>query len=119
MNIASFTIILLIILIHIYIAYLEMIAWTTRGPKVFRKFPPQMFQVTKAMAGNQGLYNLFLAGGLTWSLLIQDNIWAIYIAIFFLCCVTVAGIYGAVTVQSSILYIQSIPAILGLIALHL
>ena len=54
----------LVAFIHIYILWLEMFAWNTRGPKVFRSFAKELFPQTKAMAANQGLYNGFLAAGL-------------------------------------------------------
>ncbi|MBD2705021.1 DUF1304 domain-containing protein [Spirosoma sp. BT702] len=101
---------------HIYILWLEMFAWTTRGRKTFRSFPPDLFEPTKSLAANQGLYNGFLAAGLIWSLLIQDVLWAQYVAYFFLGCVIVAGIFGALTAQKSIFYVQALPAILALIA---
>ena len=50
--------------LHAYFLYLEMFAWTTRGPKVFRNFPKDLFEPTKSMAANQGLYNGFLVAGL-------------------------------------------------------
>lgn len=104
---------------HCYILWLEMFVWTTRGPKVFRGLPKDLFVPTKALAANQGLYNGFLAAGLFWSLLIQDHAWSIYVAIFFLSCVTIAGIYGGMTAGKRIFYVQAVPAILALIAVHL
>ena len=100
---------------HLYILWFEMFAWTTRGPKVFRHFPKDLFEPTKSLAANQGLYNGFLSAGLIWSLLIQDPIWAEYVATFFLGCVAVAGIYGAITATKKIFYIQALPALLGLL----
>lgn len=105
--------------IHLYILWLEMFVWTTRGRKVFKTIAPDMFEKTKVMAANQGLYNGFLAFGLIWSLLISDTIWSRNVAIFFLSCVLIAGIYGAITVSKRILYVQSIPAILGLMTLFI
>ncbi len=100
---------------HLYILWLEMFAWTTRGPKVFRSFPKDLFEKTKSLAANQGLYNGFLSAGLIWSLLIQDPIWSINVACFFLGCVIVAGIYGALTAQKTIFYVQAVPAIIALV----
>ena len=110
-------IIALVALFHIYILYFEMFAWETRGPKVFRQFPRELFPKTKAMAANQGLYNGFLAAGLIWSLLIQNPEWQKNVGLFFLGCVAVAGIYGALTASKKILYVQGIPAIVGILAL--
>lgn len=105
--------------IHLYILWLEMFVWTTRGRKVFKTIPPDQFEKTKVMAANQGLYNGFLAFGLIWSLCISDDVWSKNVAIFFFSCVLIAGIYGAVTVSKRIFYVQGIPAILGLLSLAL
>ena len=105
----------LIILLHTYFLYLEMFAWITRGPKVFKSFAKESFETTKVMAGNQGLYNGFLAAGLIWSLLIQDAVWANKVSMFFLICVLAAGIYGAITVTPKIFFIQALPALAALI----
>jgi len=96
---------------------MEMFAWTTVGKRTFKIMPPDMFEKTKIMAANQGLYNGFLAAGLVWGLCIQDNIWSQNVSMFFLSCVLVAGIYGWYSISIRIFYIQSIPALLGLLAL--
>jgi len=99
---------------HIYILWLEMFAWTTRGRKTFKSLSPDLFEPTKALAANQGLYNGFLAAGLIWSLMIDDSAWRINVAVFFLGCVIVAGVFGALTAQKSIFFVQALPAILAL-----
>jgi len=119
MQLAAQIIIGIIALIHIYILRLEMFAWTTKAPKVFKTIPKELFAPTKTLAANQGLYNGFLAAGLIWSLCIENEQWKFYVAIFFLCCVITAGIYGAATASKKILYVQSIPALVALILLHL
>lgn len=119
MHIAAKIVIALIALIHLYIMWLEMLGWMTKARKVFRKFPPELFAATKPMAANQGLYNGFLAAGLIWSLLICCNAeWSVNVATFFLGCVLVAGLYGAYSVQKSILYVQAVPAAIGLLLVH-
>lgn len=118
MGIYSQIVVVLVALIHLYILWLEMFGWMTRARKVFRKFSPELFAATKPMAANQGLYNGFLAAGLIWSLLIADPNWAINVAMFFLSCVLIAGIYGAATVQRTILFVQAVPAFLGLLLLN-
>lgn len=105
--------------LHLYFLYLEMFAWTTRAPKVFRGFSPDFFEKTKALAANQGIYNGFLAAGLIWGFFINDHAWNIYVWIFFLSCVLVASIVGAITVDKKIFFIQGIPALIGLILVHL
>ena len=119
MLIAAKIIIALVAIIHLYILVMEMFLWTSRGPKVFKSISPDMFEPTKTMAANQGLYNGFLAAGLIWSLLISDPIWQQNVAVFFLACVLVAGLYGAVTVERKILFVQVVPALLGLAAVFL
>ena len=71
------------------------------------------------LAANQGLYNGFLAAGLIWGLLQPNAGFAFQIKVFFLVCVIVAGIYGAVSVSRKILLVQAVPAALALIALWL
>ena len=105
----------LVAVLHLYFLYLEMFAWTTKGPKVFRNFPKELFKPTKSMAANQGLYNGFLAAGLVWSLLVSDPQWSKNIAFFFLGCVLVAGLYGALSVSKKIFFIQGMPALIGIL----
>ncbi len=99
---------------HLYILWLEMFAWTTRGKKTFKSLPEDLFEKTKALAANQGLYNGFLSAGLIWSLLITNVTWSFYVACYFLGCVIVAGIYGAFTAQKSIFYVQALPALVAM-----
>jgi putative membrane protein len=117
MHLISQIVIVLIAVLHIYILWLEMFAWTTRAKKVFKTIPEEQFEKTKTMAANQGLYNGFLAAGLLWSLYITDADWSKNVAVFFLICVLVAGLYGAATVSKRIFYVQAIPAIVGLLSL--
>lgn len=115
MEISGKILIGLVAAIHLYIMWFEMFAWESRGPKVFRDFSKDLFGKTKAMAANQGLYNGFLAAGLIWSLMINDENWSDNIALFFLICVAIAGIYGAATAEKKILFVQTIPAALAII----
>lgn len=105
----------IIALLHLYILWFEMFAWETRGRKVFKSFPKELFGQTKAMAANQGLYNGFLAAGLIWSLLISDQTWMLNVALFFLGCIAIAGIYGAVSVSKRIFYVQTIPSVIAIV----
>ncbi|PUZ25738.1 DUF1304 domain-containing protein [Chitinophaga parva] len=100
---------------HLYIMWIEMFAWTTAGRKAFRSFPAHLFEPTKGLAANQGLYNGFLAAGLIWSLCIGDLHWRTQVATFFLSCVGIAGLFGAVTAARRIFYVQALPAIIALI----
>ena len=92
-----------------------MFLWTTpRGRKAFN-ITEQFANDTKVLAANQGLYNGFLAAGLIWALLAPPTM-ATPLAIFFLGCVVVAGIYGGLTANKRILFIQALPALVALIA---
>jgi putative membrane protein len=109
----------LVALEHLYILYMEMFAWETLGKKTFKTLPENLFKPTKSLAANQGLYNGFLSAGLIWSLLIADPRWMTNVAVFFLSCVIVAGIYGAATASRRIFFVQAIPALVALIVLLL
>lgn len=113
------TLIGLIAALHLYIAWFEIFAWETRGPAAFATLPAELFAPTTAMAANQGLYNAFLAAGLLWSLFVSDPVWQKRIATFFLGCVAVAGIFGAVTVSPRIAFVQTVPALLAMVFLWL
>jgi len=119
MNILSQLIVGFIALLHLYFLWLEMFAWTTSGRKVFKNISEDQFEKTKVMAANQGLYKGFLAAGLIWSLFITDLDWSKNIAVFFLSCVLIAGIYGAMTASKRIFFVQAVPAILGLLSFML
>ncbi len=116
---AAAVVIALIAALHLYIAWFEIFAWTTRGPVVFSSLPLELFEPTTAMAANQGLYNAFLSAGLIWSLLIRDGVWRINVGACFLLFVAVAGVFGAATVSPRIMVIQTVPAVLGVVLLLL
>lgn len=99
---------------HLYFMWMEMFAWTTVGKRTFRMMDPDLFEKTKLLAANQGLYNGFLAAGLLWSLLITDIYWSQNVGMFFLACVVVAGLYGWYTVSYRLFVVQGIPALIAL-----
>ena len=104
----------LIAFIHCYILWFEMFAWETRGRKVFKNFPKDLFSQTKELAANQGLYNGFLAAGLIWTFFIDNQEWNVNVSLFFLSCVSIAGIYGAITAEKKIFFVQALPALIAL-----
>lgn len=119
MDIISKILIAMVAFLHLYFLWFEMFAWTTRGPKIFRNFPKELFEPTKSMAANQGLYNGFLGAGLIWTFFIEDLIWKDNVSLFFLGCVAVAGIYGALSVTKKIFFIQAMPALIAIILIIL
>jgi putative membrane protein len=106
----------LVALLHVYFLVLEMFLWDTpKGRKVFNT-TPEFSAASKPLAANQGLYNGFLAAGLVWSLLLGISGGGRSVALFFLACVVVAGVYGAATVSRKILYVQALPAAIAIAA---
>ncbi|MDJ0917566.1 MAG: DUF1304 domain-containing protein [Woeseiaceae bacterium] len=97
---------------HVYILVLEMFLWTK--PAGLRAFglTPEFAEQTAVLAANQGLYNGFLAAGLIWALIRKDD--GFPLRVFFLSCVVIAGIFGAITAKPSILFVQAAPAFVAL-----
>ncbi|ESQ78327.1 DUF1304 domain-containing protein [Asticcacaulis sp. YBE204] len=101
---------------HIGFLILEMFLWRKPfGRRVFGLSESFAAESAK-LAANQGLYNGFLAAGLIWGLL--DPFYGLYIKVFFLSCVVIAGLYGGFMVKRSILYVQALPAFAALILVH-
>lgn len=107
----------IVALIHVHILVLEMFLWTRPpGLKAFG-LTPEFAEQTRALAANQGLYNGFLAAGLFWGIWLGEA--GDPIKVFFLCCVAVAGVFGAVTASRKILFVQTIPAVIALLGVWL
>lgn len=98
----------LVALLHLYFLLLEMFFWNKPlGRRIFR-LTPEFAQATAALAANQGLHNGFLAAGLLWGLVLGPA--GHDIKVFFLSCVIVAGVFGALTANRRILWVQALPA---------
>jgi putative membrane protein len=105
----------LVALIHVYILVLEMFLWTKpQGRKAFG-LSAEFAEQTKVLGANQGLYNGFLAAGLIWGLIAGGDT-GFAAKLFFLACVAVAGLYGAATASRRILFVQTVPAALAMVA---
>ena len=117
MALAANIVVAIIGLLHVYFLVLEMFLWDK--PAGLRAFgnTPEKAAATKVLAANQGLYNGFLAAGLFWGISLGSA--GTSIKVFFLLCVLVAGLYGAATASKKILYVQAIPAMVGLALLLL
>lgn len=107
----------LVALLHAYFLVLEMVLWDKPfGRRVFRT-TPEFAAASKTLAANQGLYNGFLAAGLVWGLALGAS--GTEVKVFFLACVIVAGVFGAVTTNRYILFVQALPGIVALaLVLH-
>jgi putative membrane protein len=112
MSTAALVVVALVALLHLYFLVLEMFLWDK--PAGLRAFghTPEAAAASKVLAANQGLYNGFLAAGLLWGLSLGEA--GVSIRVFFLLCVLVAGIYGAVTASRKILFVQALPAVIAL-----
>ena len=104
----------LIAVLHGYILVLEMFLWQAPRTRAVFGTSAEFAAATKVLAANQGLYNGFLAAGLIWALWLGAD--GRGVALFFLACVLVAGIYGAATASRRILFVQAVPAAVGIVA---
>ena len=114
MHLIGSLLVCLVALEHIYFLYLEMFAWTS--PRTLHAFGISLERAEdcKELAANQGLYNGFLAAGLSWSLFESSPAVALQLKVFFLGCVIAAALFGAFTVKRSLLLIQGMPAMAAL-----
>jgi putative membrane protein len=105
----------LVAILHLGFLILEMFLWTSPfGLRTFQ-MSAEVAASSAVLAANQGLYNGFLAAGLVWGLVARNG--GSSIQVFFLCCVVVAGLFGAYTATPSIVFIQALPAAIALAAL--
>jgi putative membrane protein len=105
----------LVALLHVYFMVLEMFLWTKpAGRRAFGTTQEQAEQ-SKVLAMNQGLYNGFLAAGLLWGLSLGDA--GRSVVVFFLLCVIAAGVFGAITANRKILWVQALPGVVALVVL--
>jgi putative membrane protein len=110
------SLVVLVALLHLYFLVLEMFLWDKpTGRKVFGN-TAEFAAASKVLAANQGLYNGFLAAGLLWSAWLGLGGAGRPIALFFLGCVVVAGVYGAMTASRKILFVQALPGAIAIAA---
>ncbi len=117
MKLAADIVVGLVGLLHVYILVLEMFLWDKPAGRRAFGLKPDFATATKVLAANQGLYNGFLAAGLFWGLSLGPA--GGPVKAFFLLCVLAAGVYGAATASKRILFIQALPAAVGLGLLYL
>ncbi|WP_030192574.1 DUF1304 domain-containing protein [Streptomyces sp. NRRL S-87] len=115
MSIIASVLVALVALFHAYVLVLEMFLWEGPRGRALSGYDPEMARATATLAANQGLYNGFLAAGLAWGLWESDPT-GYRVRVFFLCCVVVAGLYGGLTANRRILFVQALPGALALAA---
>jgi putative membrane protein len=112
MGVVARILVALVALLHIGFLVLEMFLWTGPiGQRVFA-MTPEFAAQSATLAANQGLYNGFLAAGLLWGALRNNRAFTI----FFLLCVIIAGVFGALTAKFTIIYMQAAPGLVALLA---
>jgi putative membrane protein len=117
MSIAADVVIGFIAFVHLYILVLEMFLWEKPAGRRAFGLSQEMARASKRLAANQGLYNGFLAAGLIWGLILGPQ--GFSVKVFFLSCVLIAGLFGAATASRKILFIQAVPAAVGLVLVWL
>ena len=105
--------------LHLYFLVLEMFLWKTPFGRRTFGMTAELAESTATLAANQGLYNGFLAAGLVWGLSAYGLVAGRPMLTFFLACVLVAGVFGAITVSRRILFVQALPALVAAAALWL
>src|SRR5262245_30096945 len=113
MSIAANVVVAIVALLHVYFLVLEMFLWDKPACLCAVGQTLEAAKASKGLAANQGLYNGFLAAGLFWGLSLGAA--GTSVTVFFLSCVLVAGLYGAATASRKILYVQAVPAAIGLV----
>jgi putative membrane protein len=116
----SDTVFALVALAHLWFLVLEMYFWEKPlGLKTFGQTREQA-AATAVLARNQGLYNGFLAAGLSWALVEGHGDIGVRARLFFGACVVIAGVYGTLSTRKrAILFIQAVPAALAMVLLLL
>lgn len=99
-------------LLHLYFLVLEMFFWDKPPGRRAFGLTPEFAAASKSLAANQGLYNGFLVAGLAWGLWLGAG--GTSIKVFFLGCVVVAGVFGALTASRKILWVQALPGAVAL-----
>jgi putative membrane protein len=115
MHTLSLISVIVVSILHYAFMIIEIFLWQKPAGKKIFGLGSEFAAQSASLAGNQGLYNGFLATGLLWGLLIENNTSIVF---FFLCCIIIAGIYGAMTAKPVIFWIQAAPAIIASLALY-
>lgn len=101
--------VVLVALLHLWFLVLEMFLWDRPFGRRSFNLSVEKAAATKALAMNQGLYNGFLAAGLLWGLAAGFQV-----QVFFLACIIVAGVFGALTASRKIFFVQALPGAVAL-----
>lgn len=105
-------------IIHTAIAIAEIFLWLSFKLYERFNFDETTAQLVYPIVKNVGLYNGFIAAGLLWAAFATQN--SVALRVFFLSCVIVAGIFGAITLGSwNAFLLQTVPGFIALILVRL
>ena len=105
----------LVALIQAMIAIVEMFFWNKPRVHARLEFTDTEAKKVAPIVANAGLYNSFLAAGLIWGLAMDGT----SIKLFFLVCIIVAGIFGAITLKWTTLLLQTTPGTIALLMVYM
>ena len=103
--------------LHVYLVLVETVVCDARGRKVFG-LSKEKAEIVRPALSNQGCYNGLLVAALALGFFHPDAAIAHAFTVFGLACIAVAGVWGAVTVMTRILYLQTVPAVIALLLFH-
>lgn len=121
----SYSLCVILMILHIVFGLVEMFFWDLLGPSLARNRDPNGLDSKNLeraigwsgfMAFNQGVYNLFLAGGLMMCLGAGMTV-DVSLAKFFAVCIALAGLAGVFSGIKTVFVVQTIPAVLLFCAL--
>ncbi|WP_414573501.1 DUF1304 domain-containing protein [Nostoc sp. CCY 9925] len=112
MSILSTVAVLIVAAVHISISIVEIFFW--ENPLVYQRldFTAEIASKAAPIVQNAGLYNSFIAAGLIWGAFAKSN--SLEICVFFLVCVIIAGVFGALTLKWTTLVLQTLPGCVAL-----
>jgi putative membrane protein len=119
-HVAARIAVIVVAALHLAFLVLEMFVWDTPAGRRIFALSAELSAASAKLAANQGLYNGFLAAGLLWAAFgtfaSGDES---RVALFFLGCVVVAGVFGGITTKRSILFVQAVPGVVAAIVVWL
>jgi putative membrane protein len=105
--------VLVVALVHVVISIVEIFFWNNPHVHGRLEFSSEQAKIVAPIVANAGLYNGFIAAGLVWGLVAREA--GTSIKIFFLVCVIIAGIFGAMTLKPTTLVLQTLPGLAALV----
>ena len=106
-------------ILHVYFGVSEIFLWNDFATDLLGPQSEKFFEHTSAMAANQGVYNFFLAAGLLLAAIGAFGTASKQVALYFLLCVIVAGVFGFYSFnfeRHAFLLFQALPGLVALVA---